>query len=415
MTARSHSPAPSLVLLGVALLVVFQLVAFALVDGDSGDESASSSPSAAGSPAERSDTDRSKPGNGDDARGTPGDVTESPCRSDAVNDAAHDSEPSVLRPFAADSPWNSLIPDDAVYHHDDPRTEQLRTETVAHPDEGGEWPVRTWVNVERYSIPVVVAGPSDPEVGVAERGTDEVHQVRVPDGAEPAEGRDGHLVVVRPDLDQVTEMWQAAEQGDGQWTAGRLETTTLSGWGVGPEGGVRAYGGSALGGLIRTWEVDPAHPAYTDGVIRHALAMALPSQLLRYDGGPGGYDDEGYGTAKGYVFPATEQDFDSPYTYRGAIPMGTRVALPPDLDLETLDIGPESCAVAWALQRYGAYVTDRSSSDTVAFYAEPDVPEEWASKVRGPSLTGGELALIRDHLVVVEADAERATSGGGDR
>ena len=170
-----------------------------------------------------------------------------------------------------------------------------------------------------------------------------------------------------------------------QWNVGRVEVVDLHGYGIGPDNGVRAYGGSALGGLIRNWEIDPSDPNYTDGVIRHPLAMALPSTMLRYDNGDPGYDANGYGTALGYVSPATEQDYDSPWTYSGVIPMGSRVVLPTAVDIDSLDLTPEQRTIAQALQDYGGYVTDRTAPDTVAFYAEPSTPLDWLTASEGPT------------------------------
>jgi hypothetical protein len=154
--------------------------------------------------------------------------------------------------------------------------------------------------------------------------------------------------------------------------------------------------------LIRNWEIDPSDPNYTDGVIRHPLAMAIPGTMLHYDSGDPGYDANGYGTALGYVSPATEQDFDSPWSYSGVIPMGSRVVLPTAVDIDTLDLGPAARAIAQALQDYGAYVTDRTGPDTVSFYAEPSAPPAWLAAVRGPNDAGGQLDRIREQLVVVD-------------
>ena len=92
--------------------------------------------------------------------------------------------------------------------------------------------------------------------------------------------------------------------------------------------------------------------------------------------GPPGYDANGYGTALGYVWPATEQDYDSPWTYGGALPMGSLVAIPRSVDITQLGLNPQTLAIARALQDYGGYIVDRAGDGTVALYAEPGVPEQ---------------------------------------
>ncbi len=339
-------------------------------------------------------------------RGGGSDDTTSACGLDTQLTQELPEGDARLLPFAADSVWREPLPDtDAPAEADSSdQTTALRAGSeVGDVDETG-----TWVNAEQYSLRVVQADACDPLVTV-EPGPDANENatdmggtlVRIPDDAEPAEGTDRHLLVLQPDHDTVVEMWTAVRTGPGQWTAGRLEVVDLHGSGIGPDNGVRAYGGSALGGLIRKWEVDPADPNYTDGVIRHPLAIAIPSAMLHYTGGDPGYDADGYGTALGYVAPATEQDYDSPTAYEGPIPMGARVVLPRSVDLDSLDLTPEQRTIAQALQDYGAYVTDRTADGTVAFYAEPTTPMEWLNSVRGPDSTGDGLDRIRSRLVVL--------------
>ena len=303
--------------------------------------------------------------------------------------------------------WNRALPVvwDADVAESDPMTSALRLATITSQDGGAEWPVRTWINYAEYSMPVVTTDWCDPVVTLREKNPDPreatLEGVRVPEDAEPAGGTDRHLLVVQPDGLTAVEFF-GAEKIDGRtWSVARAESVDLTGNGEGPDNGTRAYGGSALGGLIRSWEVDPEHPRYVDGVIRHALAVSLPAGMLRYTGGEAGYDDEGFGTALGYVPPATEQDYNSPYTYYGAIPMGAFVALPRSVDLDALGLGPEALAVARALQDYGGYVVDQTGSDTVAFYVEVDAPAAWVEAAMGPDSTGDQLAEIRRRLLVV--------------
>jgi len=314
---------------------------------------------------------------------------------------------AALWPFAPDSPWNTPLGAGVAFEPEDgPMTEAL------HAEELDGDVVGSWLNSEEFSIPVVQASADDPVVEIDDAFREDA-AINLPEGAGPAAGTDGHLVVIRPDGRHADEFFSLREGDDG-WTSERHHVTDLLGSGLGPEAGVRAYGGSALGGLVRRWEVDRDDPGYTDGVIRHALAVALPASMLRYDDGEPGYDDAGYGTALGYVWPATEQDYDSPEDYGGPIPMGTLLAIPPDIDLGALDLPRELHAIATALQTYGAYVVDRAAG-AVTLYAEPGVPDGWLDVVRGPDASAAGLERLRQLLRVVTNNAPTSVGGGGER
>jgi hypothetical protein len=158
------------------------------------------------------------------------------------------------------------------------------------------------------------------------------------------------------------EAWAVARQSSTALTCGRHEISDLHGSGGGPTGGTRAYGGSALGGLIRSWEIQA-------GEIRHALAVSLANDQL-------------YSASNntGWVWPATEQDANAAWTYTGSIPMGSYFAIPPSVDVEAQPLTAAGKAVARALQRYGAYVVDRSTG--FAMFAEVGSPLAWVNDAR---------------------------------
>ena len=304
-----------------------------------------------------------------------------------------------LSPFAADSVWRQpLAEQPSAADTSSEMTANLRMEV----DPDGN-PIKNWMNSESYSMPVVQADDCDPLVTFTSDHNEvpPADTYRVPADAQVATGTDAHLLVVQPDGVTLVEMWTAEKVSDSQWKAGRVEVVDLGGSGIGPDNGVRAYGGSASGGLIRTWEIDPTDPSYVDGVIRHPLAVAMPSSMFLYTEGDPGYDAEGYGTALGYVWPATEQDYASPWEYSGTIPMGAKVVLPKSVDIASLELSPEAASVAQALQDYGGYITDRTTDNTVSFYAQVGSPSSWVNALRGPDGTGGELDRIRQQLVVV--------------
>jgi hypothetical protein len=204
---------------------------------------------------------------------------------------------------------------------------------------------------------------------------------RIPDDATPAAPAHGdrQLLVIDPTRTFVDECWLARRTERGLRCRYHVRNR-LDSAGVG-DGGTRAYGGSALAGLMRTWEID-------DGRIGHALAFAVPRRDL----------------AHGPVWPATTEDVDA--TYGGSLPMGSLVAIPQTVDLSGLGLSPRGLAIARALQDYGAYLVDASENFTL--FAEPTA-EPLLKRARA------DLDAIRSELRVVTNSSEGAIGGGGPR
>jgi len=258
-----------------------------------------------------------------------------------------------LWPFASDSPWNTPLGAGAAFEQaTDPCTHDLVT---VQP---GSAP---WINSHDWSHPVYLAATTDPTVNLYQNSMLEDGNVHCPADAAPAlpppPPTDAHLHIIDPAHGYVDEMWEASKVSDG-WNAQAWAKNDLTGPGVG-QGGVRAYGGSAIGGLIRAGEL-------TKG-IRHPLAFAIQQSQQR----------------DGWVWPATTNDHAPTANYTGNIPMGQLIGIPPDVDLCTLGLSPAGLVVARALQDYGGYLVDTGGA--LAFYAEPRVEDD---------PTDGEAALL---------------------
>ena len=121
------------------------------------------------------------------------------------------------------------------------------------------------VNIDAgaYSQPIYRASATDPLRTVTDSHGST--QYRIPDAATPAQGSDADLHVVDPTDHWVDECWKAQRLPTGDLSCGYHVRTDLTGSGV--VGGVRAAGVSAVGGLIRQWELD-------SGQIHHAIALA---------------------------------------------------------------------------------------------------------------------------------------------
>jgi hypothetical protein len=234
------------------------------------------------------------------------------------------------------------------------------------------------LNARSWSHPIYQATASDPmRTGTSHAGT---WQFRVPTDAVAALPTDGdrHIHVIDPTKQYVDECWVAVKQASGNWWCEYHVRNNLRGPGVG-ENGVRAYGGSAIGGLIRLSEAQANE-------IRHALAFAMPRAKM----------------AHGPVWPAITEDGGA--TYGGALHMGQLVAIPRTVNLSSLGLSPGGMMLARALRDYGAYLVDASSN--FAFFAEPTAEHLLAG-------ARADIGKIREQLRVVTNNSATSVGGGG--
>ena len=327
-------------------------------------------------------------------------------------------DPTLL-PFGGHSPWRLGIAEDAKFAPDN----DARNVTLNNVNASGG----AGVNYYQYSHPVAVATASDPLASV----TDSFHPAggipaggtwleRIPATAKVAAGTDKHMHVITPDKKQVLEHFGMARTDSTHYTTTRRHRVSLFGSGIGPQNGTRAFGGSAIAGLIRNWEMDPTHPKYT-GVIAHPIAIACRSAQMLYTGKIGGdgygdaYDSSGYGLKRGYVWPATEQDYNSDTAYTGSIPMGSYFAIPPTVDVSALGLDTVAGRmVAQAMQDYGAYITDTSGTTTI-YLEDADTAAEgdFASQLMGgSSYTLHDIKILFASLRVVTSNGPSTPNGG---
>ncbi|RKH34128.1 hypothetical protein D7X12_35340 [Corallococcus sicarius] len=311
---------------------------------------------------------------------------------------------ATRHPFRSDSVWNLPIGQGATYAS---TTDPATADFIATSVNGVN--INTWANWDVYSHPITFASTGSPWATVTDyNDSSRSSAYYVPATATIATGSDKHMHVINLARTFVDEAWNTTRVSTTAYRVGRHHKIDLYGTGLGPQNGVRAYGGSAIGGLIRAWETNPSDPAYT-GKIQHALAVAVDRVQLYYQCcGVSGYDANGYGTAKGYVWPATEQDWGSESNYLGRVPMGAYFAIPPSVNIQALGLSPEGRMVAQALQDFGAYVTD-ATGGTVAFYVEPTAPSAFVSALRR------DLPAIRAQMRRVTNNSAATPNGPGAR
>lgn len=329
---------------------------------------------------------------------------------------------AVYYPFSSDSPWNLPVVQNAATY-DQPI---LRS-------------VGSGVNYTSWGHGVVNGTASDPLVTVTDTNN-HIPQTtwHIPDSAVPAVGSDVHMHVINPEGTIILEMYGVQRVDATHLTCIRASLTDLYSSGLGPDKGVRAYGGSAIGELIRAEEADPADPRYT-GEIRHAIAFAsstgqLGKNAAAWDGQYGYYYDNSLTDAThqpgwiagknrnkfmhltGYVWPVTEQDsnsFDSDWGYTGSIPMGAYFVIPATVTIATLGITTTAgLMVAKAAQDYGVYIVDATGKNGWnEFYV--DYTPETASKTDAFSADlAAEASKIVAQLRRVTTNDENNPNGG---
>jgi hypothetical protein len=239
-----------------------------------------------------------------------------------------------------------------------------------------------WVNANNgWSHPVYHASGTDPVTTwtdvrgrvvsdhPAEKGQKSLRE-RTPATATPAEGNgkwDRHMHVVAPDRESLIEGYAVLRQASDALT-GQVYRTNLRGTGI-EKGGTRAYGGSAIGGLIRIHEMQKRR-------IPHAVAVSMGDEQL----GKAKHGSSASPTFDAaFVWPATWTDGHA-YKKPGSVRMGMLFASPPSVDITKLGLNPDALAVARAMQEYGAYVVDYGAPTII--YMQQGMPEAAVSNVK---------------------------------
>ena len=276
------------------------------------------------------------------------------------------SEPAPgWRPFSPDSPWNTPIAADAPV---DPNSDVLVAELGKHGPlfvNINEWSVRVKYFDSAKSPLRSVRGIYDGRHGP---GFDPGELVPIPaDALDPAtpEPQRYYFTLVDPVRNLAWDMRQAGQTLEGAWTAGFGAAVDLAGTGVAQpwmkaaraddSAGARPSGAPLMAGLIRVDEVKA-------GRIDHALAFAYPQPQT------------------GKFLPPASTDLRA--EARGAeqlsgLPMGARLQLNPEFDIDNTLLSPGAKVVAKALQEYGAIVVDQAGANVLYAESGPEAVAAW--------------------------------------
>ena len=235
------------------------------------------------------------------------------------------------RPFAANGVWNKPI--GAAPLH--PRSAALAAFFASHA-------INPNLTFYSYGVSVSETRPSDPLQSVpciryVNCTLGAFGSFRIPTTAQADPSSDGHLAIYDPVAGREWDMWQAWKSGD-SWSAGAGAAVSMSGDGIAAAN--TASGNAAnfplLGGIVRPEEL-------LQGRIDHALVFMMPQV-----------------SNLGRVCPATHSVGDT--SHPDALKQGTRIQLDPGLNVDSLAIPAWQKTIGRALQVYGAYLRDSSSS-----------------------------------------------------
>lgn len=265
------------------------------------------------------------------------------------------AEPAAgWRPFSPDSPWNTQIPPDAKT---DPNSDVL----IADVGAGGA----LYINMPEWSVLVKYfdssKAPMQPVralyAGRHGPGFERGDRVPLPADTLPedaAPSQRHYVTLVDPARNLAWDMRQPGRTEEGEWFAGFGAAIDLSGTGVATpwmqaeradlSGGARPSGAPLMAGLIRIGDVKA-------GRIDHALAFAYPHART------------------GRFLPPASMALDAADKAGErltGLPLGARIQLNPDFDIDNTLLSPGAKVVAAALQAYGAILVDTAGS-TVLF------------------------------------------------
>lgn len=352
---RSFLPA----LLAVASLSFVACVATAPEDDAS--ESGASTKKKAKKHTTDDATDDTTDDDDDTAPGTKAASTTQPQAKTCTQSSAADlnASTSSCPLFSASSPWNTTVAASKV----DPKSDTMianLADVFKRTSKAG-FDIAGTDDYPDYGTPLYYADASTKKVQVKDKyGWWAGFEMPIPTGATPATGTDHHLTVWDISTNQLFEVWEMVDNGDGTWSAGLGATFDATGTGTQTKpwaGSARAYGGALVAGAIRFSEIEA-------GEINHALGMAYP-------------DTRGTAYALGTgtdgvtqnIATHTDNDDSAARNSDKNIPEGARLRLKANVDIDARCSGKSACKVIGkAMATYGIYVVDNGHVATL--YAE---------------------------------------------
>jgi hypothetical protein len=297
---------------------------------------------------------------------------------------------SAWRPFNNKSIWNTKIP---AGTKTDPQSQQLIDSLAI----GG-----FYINIHDWSIPVYfVNSDTIPKVnvinsrpGIYGKGFKEPNHIPVMPNfiASPPVGdfSDNHLCIIDTNKMLEWDMWAARKNKEGNWTTGLGAVTDLKSTGVEKPWfeqenefdahRSRAGGFPLIAGLIRPDEIKA-------GKIEHTLVFAYQR-----------------GRSEFFIPPAsTAQATINEMSNKSGIPMGGRIQLDPNINVDTLKLNRACKIIAKALQEYGAFNGDYAGATVLYADNAPSALTQWKGILNNEDLLKVFTPeFIKKHFRVIE-------------
>lgn len=217
------------------------------------------------------------------------------------------------------------------------------------------------------------------------RATDPYYSAtfNIPNGAVPSPDDDGHIAIFQPN-GWVLEAYNAVVLANGDIACGLASYTNAFDEGTGWSSGRKASMLPNFGGLIRGGEI-------TAGDIPHAMVVLMNKALMKEEAS----------------WPAYAWDTNSGYgNCADCMPMGALMAIPANVDINSLGLTAKGKVVARAAQDYGMYVADRGGGG-ITLQAEPNATDyRWTGD-------SNDLKIIVNKLQWVSNNSSTNRGGGG--
>ncbi len=218
------------------------------------------------------------------------------------------------------------------------------------------------------------------------------------------DNRDGNIAI----FDRTRGVFQHLRQyrwNNGSPQAGQFRVYDWNSLGhgtsIGQRIGTSASGVAAPFGILRGFEINtPGHR------IEHALQMGLPARPTMSG------SSCNVMLSRDIILPATSRDgfASNMNNNNGNIPYGALMALPPNVNINSLGLSEPGRRLAAAIQNYGVYVIDEAGCGNGAMRADQDVTPQVLQALRN------DIPKIYRHMrMVLNSEWRRgqAATGGG--
>ncbi len=205
----------------------------------------------------------------------------------------------------------------------------------------------------------------------------------IPEGAVPSPDVDGLIAILQPN-GMTLDCINAVVCSNGDIVCSMASYVDTSGEGTGLSNGRRASLIPSFAGLIRDGEI-------SSGDIKHALVCLMSATVLKEEA----------------LWPAFAWDTNAGYT--GSLPMGALLAIPRDINIESIGLTANGKCLAKALQNYGVYVADRGGPGGMSLLAELNARDlRWSGWLQ-------DLNIIIPYLKWVVNNSPLNRGGGGEK